>query len=225
MDGANCRPLPRLTIPVISAVIRLWTGAGPSFAGTIITEPASLVAMQRWVSPRLRTPLEFDGGLLLILRRTGACFPFATENSVAFYVQERAPFVLVLAQGAFVAHAEFGENPGGGGIVGHAGGGDAVQLQGFESVANHGLGSLGGIAVSPVGNADPVAEFGMVVLGFDPEADAAAEHAVSAQRDGAADFVVGLVKCVGFGDEIFRVFFGIGMRDAQGHGRHIARAQ
>ncbi len=118
-------------------------------------------------------------------------------------------------------HPEFQENSGGGGIAGHAHRGDAMEFEVVESVANHGAACLAGVAVSPVGDADPVAEFGLLMFRLEHEANASAELAAVAEGDGEPEFV-GLARV---DEEVAGVSFGIGVSDAQSCGGNFSRAQ
>jgi hypothetical protein len=77
--------------------------------------------------------------------------------------------------GVGVGHADFLQDAAGGGIVREVVGGDLRELELGEGEMEHGGGGFGGVAVVPMGNAEPVAEGGMVDLRgiFAGEADPA----------------------------------------------------
>ena len=69
---------------------------------------------------------------------------------------------------AFIAHAKFLQDSARCGIVFEVRREDSVQAEIFESVAEYLLRRFGRVALSPIRHPKPIAEFGMLVLLFDP---------------------------------------------------------
>ncbi len=103
----------------------------------------------------------------------------------------------------------------------HTHGCDAMQFAVVEAVAQHGLGGFCGVALAPEGDADPVADFGLLMFGFKHEADAAAELAVAAPGNGEPEIVL----VAHMDQEIAGVLLGVRVGDAQGCGGNFAGAE
>src|SRR2546421_1761768 len=71
----------------------------------------------------------------------------------------------VVADSAFVLHADFFEDSGGGSVGGVAGGHDAVEVVLVEPEVEDGAGGFGGVAVVPVIGVKDVAHVGRAVIG------------------------------------------------------------
>src|ERR1700692_3092356 len=97
---------------------------------------------------------------------------------------------------------------------------DAVQSKIFESVAQKFSRRLRRIALSPVRHAQPVAQFGLLMLQGKPQADASAQTSALAKSNGEADFVVAVTP----GKEISCFLLGVGMRNAQRGRRDFSRS-
>ena len=119
---------------------------------------------------------------------------------------------------ALVAHAQLAQDISRCWIVLEMRGEDAVQAEVVKTVTQHRARSFGGIPLSPVGNAEPIAEFSVLMLGVNRQADAADLPPVAAQRDGQPDLVR-----IFYRQKRARILLGVGMRNAQRRRCHFAR--
>jgi len=78
-------------------------------------------------------------------------------------------------------HANFAEDVSGGRILPEVRGKNAIQLGVLKSMTHHCLGRFCGISISPVGNANPIAQFSAPMFHLGMEPDAAAKASVAAQ--------------------------------------------
>lgn len=79
-------------------------------------------------------------------------------------VNELAPLDHGFARAALILHAEFQKDSTRCWITFKVAGENAVQLDIFESVPHDLTGGFGGVSVAPEGNANPVTEFGPLML-------------------------------------------------------------
>jgi hypothetical protein len=86
---------------------------------------------------------------------------------------------------------------------------DAVQVKIFKAIPQHFARGLRGITVSPIGHAQPVAEFGMLMGFTESQADAADLSSIAAQGNREPEFVrlirqshefLGILLCIGVSD-------------------------
>src|ERR1035438_7465604 len=105
-------------------------------------------------------------------------------------------------------HANFAQDISRGLVALAVRGEDAVEFEMLEPVPDNSLRRLCRIAITPEGNAKPVADFGALVRDVGVKSTAAAKTPVTAQADRQAEFVL-------FGDageEFAGVAFFVGMR-------------
>src|SRR5579863_379255 len=143
---------------------------------------------------------------------------FFAKDGVHLEVEKLAPLENRPPRATLMLHADLAEDVSGGLVAFEVRGENAVEIELLESITDDGAGGLGGIAMAPVGDAKPVAEFSSLVLHVGMEADAAAEAPIAAIADGEAEFVF-------FGDsgeKFTSVFFFVRIRNAQGGSGDLA---
>src|SRR5579859_1833091 len=119
----------------------------------------------------------------ILLANLPGNLPFLPQDPVQLRIHELIPLAQMFPLAAFIAHAELLQNPAGRGIVLEMRGEDAMQTEVFESVAQDFTRGLGGVALAPVWNAQPVAQFAVLMLRLQAQADAADLASVSPERD------------------------------------------
>src|SRR5215469_7023278 len=117
----------------------------------------------------------------------------------------------MFALAAFVAHAQLAQNVSRRRIVLEMRGKDAVQAEIAESEAQHFAPGLGGVTLSPIRDSQPIAEFGVLVMSIDAQADAADLPPVAAQGNGQPD-LVGILR---YDQKPARILVAVGIRNAQ----------
>src|ERR1700733_13363250 len=122
-----------------------------------------------------------------------ALLPFLPQHAVQLRLHELLPLAQIFVLPDFVAHAQLHQNAAGRWIVPEVRGEDAMQTKVNESVAQHFPRSLGRISLSPIGHAQPVAKFGMLVWVLDAEAYPANLTAITAQGGRQPD-LAGLLR-------------------------------
>src|SRR5277367_2093885 len=122
-------------------------------------------------------------------RREGLTGPLLTQYPVELEILELAPFHQMSAHPALALHAQLDQYSAGRRITRGVGGVDAVQPQLLEAVADQFPRRLGGVAVSPVGDADPVAQFGMLMSHVRAQNGPAHQAKTAEQRDREINFV------------------------------------
>src|SRR5438270_11804593 len=95
-----------------------------------------------------------------------------------------------------------------------------MQMKHFKTIAQHFSRGFGRVALAPIRQAEPVSNFGMLMLRIDAKADAADLPAVSAQSDCQPQFISILSES----KKSSGVLFGIGMSNAQRRRRDFARS-
>src|ERR1700683_3809011 len=148
-----------------------------------------------------------------------AILPFLPQHAVQLRVHELIPLAQMFALAAFVAHAQLHQNAAGRWIVPEVRGEDAMQTKVNESVAQHFTRSLSRVSLAPIGHAQPVAKFGVLVWVLDAEAYAANLTAITAQGGRQPD-LAGLLR---EGEECPCVLLGVWMRKATRSRRHLPR--
>src|SRR5208337_856990 len=128
------------------------------------------------------------------------------------------------AQAAFVAHADFSQDSARCRVVSKMAGENSMQPQSSESIIHHDPRRFCGIAISPIGHADPVPKFGATMLGLDHEPYAAAKRFTLAQDDPESQALTVRQVLPRTDDKVPSVFLGVGMRNAQRSRRHFTSA-
>src|SRR6202140_464889 len=125
---------------------------------------------------------------------------------------------------AFATHADFSQDSCRRGVVSEMASEDSVQLKSLESILNHNPGCFRGIALPPIRDTNPVAQFGATMVGFDPKSHAAAQR-VALTQDNAQPQATAIQEfLLRAGDKVLSVGLSVGMRNAQRGRRHFARA-
>src|SRR5271165_278288 len=155
----------------------------------------------------------------ILLANPSRNLPFPPQHPIQLRIHELIPLAQVFALATFVTHAELDKNPSRSGVVLEMRREDAVQLQVFKSVAQHLASCFGRVALSPIRHAQPVAEFGVLVLGIDAQPDAADLAAVTAQRGRQPE----LARLLCEGKKVPSILLGVGMCNAQSGGRNFPR--
>src|SRR5579859_5751162 len=96
---------------------------------------------------------------------------------------------------------------------------DAVQSQVFKSVAQDFPPSLRCVSVPPVGNTEPIAKFGVLMIWCKPQADSSAQKTAIAQSDGEPHLVV-----AASGEEVACFRLGVRVRNAQRGSSDVTRS-
>jgi hypothetical protein len=90
----------------------------------------------------------------------------------------------MLPGAAFVSHAQFLEDPSGGGISPEVGGMDSIQIEMGEGKFQYRMTRLGAVPLPPVRPANPVSEFRPLEIGLDDQAYGPDQLVQLAQGDG-----------------------------------------
>src|SRR5258708_36975032 len=116
-------------------------------------------------------------GILRLLPGRGHFF---AENGVHLQINKFAPFENSLPRTTLVLHANLAKNVSRSFVALEVSGEDAVEIELLESVADNGARRLRSVAVAPERNANPIAEFGALMLHVGGEPHPAAQTAVRA---------------------------------------------
>jgi len=130
----------------------------------------------------------------------------------------------VIAQAAFVAHADFPQDSRGGYIAREVRGVDPLQVECVESILQNRGGRFSRVATAPVWNPNPVAEFGVVMRGLDAKAYTTTQLARVAKGDRKTDAEPKIRVCMAAGNEVHRILLVVGMWNSQCGGGHFTRA-
>ncbi len=88
-----------------------------------------------------------------------------------------------------------------------------MQLENIEAVGDDGLRGFGAVAVSPIRNANPEAQFGSLVLAVDSKADCPAQFIALDQHDGKRDGLTASAFRAPEGNKLPGMGFGMRMRN------------
>src|SRR5947209_6654930 len=119
----------------------------------------------------------------ILLGNVFAALPFLPQKAIEFRIHKLVPLAKVLALAALVTHPKFPENSSGRGIVMEMRGENPMQVQIFKAIADQFPRCLRRVALAPVGSAEPVSEFGMLMFRIQTQSGAAVLPAVTAQRN------------------------------------------
>src|SRR6267143_535744 len=123
-----------------------------------------------------------------------------------------------------MAHSYFFQDALRGSISRKVGCEDPMQPKGLESKRYHGTCRFRREPLSPVGDADPIAEFSPLLRGCDGEPDGAAKFSAPRNRDGKGDRTPRAEVVIRMCKEIPRVALRVRMRNADCRGSDFARS-
>src|SRR5580698_5388246 len=146
--------------------------------------------------------------------------PFFAQDAIQLRIDIPVPLAQMLALAALIAHTELAKNSTGRRIVPEMRSIDSVQPQILKSVTHHLSRGFGCVTLSPIRDAEPVANLSMLMLQVEAQSHAANLPPIGAQRDCQPKFVGFLSKL----QEASGILLRIRMRDAQRSCRDFARA-